>query len=128
MIPDPRTYRTRSFPASAIAGYARPAIAAPTMGAAQKTHNCANAQPPTKIAGPVLRAGFTDRLVTGTPIRWISVRPSPMAMGAKPWGARRTRSTRTRLPESARAHVHPASGGPPSSPGRSDVRRLTERE
>ena len=33
------------------------------------------AQPPTKIAGPVLRAGLTDRLVTGMPMRWISVRP-----------------------------------------------------
>jgi hypothetical protein len=41
-----------------------------------------------KSAGPVLRAGFTERLVTGIPMRWISVSPSPMAIGAKPAGAR----------------------------------------
>ena len=57
---------------------------APRMGASQNSHNCPRAQPPTKRAGPVLRAGLTDRLVTGMPIRWISVRPRPMAMGAKP--------------------------------------------
>ena len=30
-------------------------------------------------AGPVLRAGFTEVLVTGIEIRWIKVRVSPMA-------------------------------------------------
>src|SRR5580658_5820800 len=72
----------------AMAGYASPAMAAPTMGATQKSHNCSNAHPPTNTAGPVLRAGLTERLVTGMPIRWISVSPKPMAMGAKPFGAR----------------------------------------
>ena len=38
-------------------------------GATQKSHNCCTAQPQTKSAGPVLRAGLTDRLVTGMPIR-----------------------------------------------------------
>ena len=38
--------------------------------------------------GPVERAGLTERLVTGMPMRWISVRPRPMAIGAKPAGAR----------------------------------------
>ncbi len=45
------------------------------MGAIQNSHNCAIAQPPTKIAGPVDRAGFTDRFVTGIPIKWINVNP-----------------------------------------------------
>ena len=48
----------------------------------------ASAQPPTNTAGPVLRAGLTDRFVTGMPIRWISVSPRPIAIGAKPAGAR----------------------------------------
>ena len=67
---------------------ATPASAAPTIGATQKSQSCASAQPPTKSAGPVLRAGFTDVFVTGMLIRWISVRPSPIAIGAKPAGAR----------------------------------------
>ena len=40
------------------------------------------------VAGPVLRAGFTDVLVTGIEIKWMSVSPRPMAIGAKPAGAR----------------------------------------
>ena len=32
----------------------------------------------------MLRAGFTEVLVTGMLIRWISVRPRPIAIGAKP--------------------------------------------
>ena len=35
------------------------------MGATQKSHSCCKAQPPTKSAGPVLRAGFTEVLVPG---------------------------------------------------------------
>ena len=65
-----------------------PARIAPTIGATQKTHNCSSAQPPTKTAGPVLRAGFTERFVTGIPIRWTKVKPRPIAIGAKPAGAR----------------------------------------
>ena len=57
-------------------------------GAIQKSHSCISAQPLTNIAGPVERAGLTDRLVTGMPIRWMSVRPRQMAMGANPCGAR----------------------------------------
>ncbi len=37
----------------------------------------------------MLRAGFTLVLVTGMLTRWMSVRHSPMAMGAKPAGALR---------------------------------------
>jgi hypothetical protein len=44
----------------------------------------------TKSAGPVLRAGFTDVFVTGMLIRCISVSPKPIAIGAKPLGARRS--------------------------------------
>ena len=54
------------------------------MGATQSNHNGCRAQPPTMIAGPVLRAGLTDRFVTGIPIKWIKVRPNPIAIGARP--------------------------------------------
>jgi len=56
---------------------------APTIGATQKSHSCPKAQPPANSATPVLRAGFTDVLVTGMLIRWIRVRQSPIAIGAK---------------------------------------------
>ena len=49
--------------------YTTPAIAAPMIGATQNSHNCSSAHPPTNIAGAVLRAGFTERFVTGIPIR-----------------------------------------------------------
>ena len=45
----------------------------PRMGANQNSHNCCSASPPTTNAGPVLRAGFTEVLVTGMLIRWMSV-------------------------------------------------------
>ena len=64
-----------------------PAAPAPSRGATQNSPTCDSAQPPTKIAGPVLRAGLTEVLVIGMPIRWISVSARPMAMGAKPAGA-----------------------------------------
>ena len=47
------------------AGYTYPAIAPPTSGATQKSQSCSSAHPPSNKAGPVLRAGFTDVLVTG---------------------------------------------------------------
>ena len=46
--------------------------------------------PPTKSAGPVLRAGFTEVLVMGIEMRWIRVRARPMAIPANPAGARRS--------------------------------------
>src|SRR5512147_447436 len=67
--------------------YSAPPSTPPAIGATQKSHSCAIAQPPTKSAGPVLRAGFTDVFVTGIPTRWMSVSPSPIAIGAKPAGA-----------------------------------------
>src|SRR5690606_41367720 len=42
---------------------------------------------PANRATPVDRAGFTEVLVTGMLIRWIRVRPRPIAIGAKPAGA-----------------------------------------
>ncbi len=58
-----------SSPRLAMTGYTTPAKTAPIRGASQKSHNCWTAQPPTNKAGPVLRAGLTERLVTGMPIR-----------------------------------------------------------
>ena len=49
----------------ASAGYAKPAITAPTMGATQNSQSCASAQPPTKKAGPVDRAGVVIFLALG---------------------------------------------------------------
>ena len=49
--------------------YTMPAIAAPMIGATQNSHNCSSAHPTTNTAGPVLRAGFTDRFVTGISMR-----------------------------------------------------------
>jgi len=56
------------FDASAISCCQRlttPAIAAPRMGASQNNQSCAIYAPPAKSAGPVLRAGLTEALVTG---------------------------------------------------------------
>jgi len=39
------------------------------IGATQKSQSWDRAQPPTKIAGPVLLAGLTEVLVTGMLIR-----------------------------------------------------------
>ena len=38
-------------------------------GATQNSQSCCSAHPPTKIAGPVLRAGFTEVFVTGMQTR-----------------------------------------------------------
>lgn len=59
------------------------------MGATQNSHNCSNAQPPTKSAGRVERAGFTEVLVTGMLMTWMRVSAKPMGMAAKPADARR---------------------------------------
>jgi hypothetical protein len=48
---------------------ANPARPAPTKGAIQNSHSWSVAHPPTKMAGAVLRAGFTDVLVTGMLIK-----------------------------------------------------------
>jgi hypothetical protein len=43
---------------------------------------------PLKNATPVERAGLTEVLLIGIEMRWIRVSPSPIAIGAKPTGAR----------------------------------------
>jgi hypothetical protein len=40
------------------------------------------------MAGPMLRAGFTEVFVTGMLTRWMSVRQRPIAIGARPFEAR----------------------------------------
>ena len=65
-----------------------PPRTAPMIGATQKSQSCAVAQFPTNNATPVLRAGFTDVFVTGILIKWINVKPKPIAIGANPCGAR----------------------------------------
>lgn len=47
---------------------------APTIGITQKNHSCDIAIDGPNTATPVLRAGFTEVLVTGIEIRWMSVR------------------------------------------------------
>src|SRR4051794_15902743 len=66
--------------------YANPPRIPPIIGATQNIQSCWRATPPWIKAGPVLRAGLTLVLVIGMLIRWMSVRPRPMAMGAKPAG------------------------------------------
>ena len=58
------------------------------MGASQNSQSCSIAHPPTNSAGPVLRAGLTEVLVTGMLIRWISVSTNPIGIGANPGGIR----------------------------------------
>src|SRR2546425_2536462 len=58
------------------------------MGATQNSHSCEMAISGPNRAGPVLRAGLTEVLVTGIEIRWISVRHRPMASPPKPAAAR----------------------------------------
>ncbi len=60
----------------------------PMIGATQNSQSCSIAPPPTYTATPVLRAGLTEVLSTGMLMRWMRVRHKPMAMPAKPYGAR----------------------------------------
>ena len=62
----------------------KPASKAPTSGASQNSQSWAIYGPPANRAGPVLRAGLTEVLVTGIEIRWMSVRHRPIGMPAKP--------------------------------------------
>src|SRR5687768_9650637 len=69
-----------------VTAYTAAAITAPITGVTINTHNWLNAHPPTKIAGPMLRAGLTEVLVTGMPTRCTSVSTNPMEIPAKPTG------------------------------------------
>src|SRR6516164_4078895 len=64
-----------------------PAITAPTIGASQNSQSWPTYSPPANSAGPVLRAGLTEVLVTGIDTRWIKVRARPIGMPAKPAAA-----------------------------------------
>jgi len=74
----------------------RPGGVALVAGPLQRTHPLARRLSDTWMLFPpeadyrawMERAGFTDVLVTGMEIKWIRVRHRPMAMGAKPCGAR----------------------------------------
>ena len=71
----------------------QPAVEHAADGAAEQRRHpeqpelAQSAQPPANTATAVLRAGLTEVLVTGIEIRWIRVRPRPIASGAKPAGA-----------------------------------------
>src|SRR5271165_3616689 len=57
------------------------------IGASQNSQSWAMYSPPANSAGPVLRAGLTEVLVTGIDTRWIKVRARPIGMPAKPAAA-----------------------------------------
>lgn len=59
----------------------------PIIGATQNNHNWSIAQEPWNSATAVLRAGFTEVFDTGMLIKWIKVKPKPIAIGAKPAAA-----------------------------------------
>ena len=48
-----------------------------------KSHNWANARPPSKRAGPMLRAGLTEVPVMGMQTIWTSTSVKPMASPAR---------------------------------------------
>src|SRR6516162_2502798 len=64
-----------------------PAMTAPMIGATQNSQSWAIYSPPANSAGPVLRAGLTEVLVTGIETRWIKVSARPIGMPAKPAAA-----------------------------------------
>ena len=57
------------------------------MGAAQNSQSWVIYSPPANSAGPVLRAGLTEVLVTGIDTKWMMVSASPIGMPAKPAAA-----------------------------------------
>jgi hypothetical protein len=94
---DPLTMRGQSSHQSRSLLPTQPYMSAPMIGAAQKSQSWESAHPPTNSAGPVLRAEFTGVLVTGMPIREISVRHGPIGMGAKLAAARPSVAPRTTM-------------------------------
>ena len=71
-----------------MSAYVAPAIAAPMIGATMNNHTCAIAALPANHTTPSERAGLTDAFVTGIAARLVTVKAKPMAMGARPFGAR----------------------------------------
>src|SRR3978361_1707039 len=64
-----------------------PATIAPRIGASQNNQSWPTYSAPANNAGPVLRAGLTEVLVTGIDTRWISVSARPMGIPANPLAA-----------------------------------------
>src|SRR5205807_8899785 len=64
-----------------------PAITAPMIGATHNNQSWPTWPRPANKAGPVLRAGLTEALVTGIDTRWISVSLRPIGIPAKPAAA-----------------------------------------
>lgn len=60
----------------------RDAIAAPRNGATINNHSWESAAPPSKIAGPILLAGFTEVPVIGIQTIWTNTRDKPIASPA----------------------------------------------
>ncbi len=82
----PRRHRFVSYSSASSAFEISAPIAAPASGASQNSQSCAMAGPSANSATPVDRAGLTEVLVTGIDTRWISVRHSPIAIGANQAG------------------------------------------
>src|SRR5436853_4710859 len=61
-----------------------PPMTAPISGATQKSQSCPIYSPLANRAGPVLRAGLTEVLLTGIEIKWIKVKVKPIGIPAKP--------------------------------------------
>lgn len=96
----------------------------PTMGAAQKSHSCPSAQSPTKTATPVLRAGFTEVLVTGMLIRWIKVNPVRWHKpSSEPSGRRRGKRQADRCPRGKRRGQYRAAAPAKNQPEGSEKLR-----
>src|SRR5713101_4259651 len=81
------TIVSRMASGSYIQRVSNPAITAPVIGASQNNQSWPIYSPPANRAGPVLRAGLTDVLVTGIDTRWIRVRARPIGIPAKPVAA-----------------------------------------
>ena len=62
------------------------AMAAPIAGNTMKAQTWPSAQSPWNTAVASDRAGFTDVFDTGIEIMWTSAKPSPAAIGPKPFG------------------------------------------
>ena len=67
-----------------VRSFHTPALrAAPVNGATMKSQSCLRAVPPSKMAGPILLAGFTEVPVIGMQTIWMSTKERPMDRPAK---------------------------------------------
>src|SRR5438552_10352494 len=89
----PGCQRRHAEPSSCSQRAIVPPMTPPRIGATQNSHSwlSGNEPPPLKsanVALPRLRAGLTEAFETGMAMMWMAVSARPMAMGAKPAGAR----------------------------------------